>query len=62
MKGTYTVKISDNRVKYNFELIRNITVVQGNSGTGKTTLFDMIAAYARLKKKAVFSLPVINHV
>ena len=52
MKGTYTVKISDNRVKYNFELIRNITVVQGNSGTGKTTLFDMIAAYARLKEKS----------
>ena len=52
MKGKHTVKISDNRVKYNFELARNITIVQGNSGTGKTTLFDMIAAYARLKDKS----------
>ncbi len=52
MKGKHIVKISDNRVKYNFELIRNITIVQGNSGTGKTTLFDMIAAYARLKDKS----------
>ena len=52
MKGKYTVKISDNRVKYSFELVRNITIVQGNSGTGKTTLFDMIAAYARLKEKS----------
>ena len=52
MKGKHTVKISDNRVKYNFELVRNITIVQGNSGTGKTTLFDMIAAYARLKEKS----------
>lgn len=52
MKGKHTVRISDNRVKYNFELVRNITIVQGNSGTGKTTLFDMIAAYARLKEKS----------
>ena len=52
MKGKHIVKISDNRVKYNFELVRNITIVQGNSGTGKTTLFDMIAAYARLKDKS----------
>ena len=56
MKGKYTVKVSDNRVKYNFELIRNITIVQGNSGTGKTTLFDMIAAYSRLKEKSSVQL------
>lgn len=52
MKGKYSVKITDNRVKYSFELIRNITVVQGNSGTGKTTLFDMVSAYARLKDRS----------
>ena len=52
MKGRHTVKISDSRVKYSFELVRNITVVRGNSGTGKTTLFDMIAAYTRLKEKS----------
>lgn len=52
MKGKHTVKISDSRVKYSFELVRNITIVQGNSGTGKTTLFDMIAAYARLRDKS----------
>ena len=52
MKGKHTVKISDSRVKYNFELVRNITIVRGDSGTGKTTLFDMIAAYARLREKS----------
>lgn len=52
MKGKHTVKISDNRVKYSFELTRSITVIQGNSGTGKTTLFDMISAYARLREKS----------
>lgn len=56
MKGKHTVKISDKRVKYSFELLRNITVVRGNSGTGKTTLFDMISAYARLKDKSSVQL------
>lgn len=52
MKGTISVKVSDSRVRYSFELFRNITVVQGNSGTGKTTLFDMISAYTRLKDRS----------
>jgi len=52
MKGKHSVKISDQRVRYSFELVRNITVVQGNSGTGKTTLFDMVSAYTRLKEKS----------
>lgn len=39
-------------MSYSFTLNRNITLVQGDSGTGKTTLFDMIAAYARLGEKS----------
>ena len=27
-------------------------MVQGNSGTGKTTLFDMVSAYSRLKERS----------
>ncbi len=52
MTGRHTIKISDSRVRYQFELIRNITLVQGDSGTGKTTLFDMIAAYAGRREKS----------
>lgn len=52
MKGKHSVKVSDNRVKYSFELVRNITVIQGKSGTGKTTLFEMLSAYARLKERS----------
>ncbi len=52
MNGKHSVKVSDRRVRYIFELVRNITVVQGNSGTGKTTLFDMISAYTRLKERS----------
>ena len=52
MNGKHTIKARDSRVRYNLELTRNITVIQGNSGTGKTTLFDMIAAYARLQERS----------
>jgi hypothetical protein len=56
MTGKHTIKISDSRVKYNLEISRNITIVQGNSGTGKTTLFDLISAYSRLKNKSNIQL------
>ena len=52
MTGIHSVRIRDSRVSYQFELFRNITIVQGDSGTGKTTLFDMVAAHARLKEKS----------
>ena len=48
MNGEHTVVVSNKRrVKYEFTLKRSITIVKGDSGTGKTTLFDMIAAYTR---------------
>ena len=52
MKGKFRVRVSNAKVRYDFELKRNITVVQGNSGTGKTTLFDMVAEHTRLKEKS----------
>ena len=52
MIGKHRVRISNAKVKYDFELKRNITVVQGNSGTGKTTLFEMVAEHTRLKDKS----------
>lgn len=52
MKGKFRVRVSNAKVRYDFELRRNITVVQGNSGTGKTTLFDMVAEHTRLKEKS----------
>ncbi len=47
MKGTHSVRVKSKRVDYQFELIRNITVVRGDSGTGKTTLFTMVADHMR---------------
>lgn len=48
MKGRIDIRVSNNRARFRFILQRNITVVRGDSGTGKTTLYDMIAEYTRL--------------
>ena len=45
MKGSYSISVQNNRIKYEFTIKRNITVVQGNSATGKTSLVDLIREY-----------------
>ena len=45
MKGMHRVIVSTKRLKYDFELRRNLTLVRGDSATGKTTLVDMIQDY-----------------
>lgn len=45
MRGKYTVKIGNNRLRYEFTIKRNITIIKGNSATGKTTLVEMINDY-----------------
>ena len=42
MRGTHKVVVSTKRLKYEFELRRNLTIIRGDSATGKTTLVDMI--------------------
>lgn len=42
MKGQYSISVQNNKVKYEFTIRRNITVIQGDSATGKTTLVDLI--------------------
>lgn len=45
MKGKYDITVKSRRIQYKFTVLRNITVLRGDSATGKTTLIDMIAAY-----------------
>lgn len=49
MIGIQHVKVSNRDAEFKFDLYRNITIVRGKSGTGKTTLYDMIADHTRLK-------------
>ena len=46
MKGKVHVKISNiaNKITYEFTLNRNITIIEGNSATGKTVLLSLIRA------------------
>lgn len=45
MTGKHSVKISNKRLSYELEIERKVTVIKGNSGTGKTTLISMIQGY-----------------
>ena len=42
MKGKHKIVVQNNRLHYEFEIKRNITVIQGDSATGKTTLINML--------------------
>ena len=47
MKGKYSVFVQNNRLRYEFTISRNITIIRGESATGKTTLLDLLNAYDR---------------
>ena len=47
MIGVHKVSVKNSRNNYTFTLTRNITVLCGDSGRGKTTLFEMIHEYNR---------------
>ncbi len=42
MKGSYHVIVQNRNLKYEFDIRRNLTIIQGDSATGKTTLVEMI--------------------
>lgn len=48
MKGQYHVIVQNKRLRYEFDIKRNITIIRGDSATGKTTLYSMIALAARM--------------
>jgi len=52
MKGAFQIRVRNSRNSYSFELRRNITVLRGESGRGKTTLFEMIHEYNRFGKNS----------
>ena len=45
MKGIHKILLQNKRVRYEFEIRRNLTILRGDSATGKTTLIDMIREY-----------------
>lgn len=45
MRGTHNVIVQNKRIRYDFDIRRNLTIIQGDSATGKTILIDMIQEY-----------------
>lgn len=45
MKGSYEITVENRRIQYKFTIKRNITILCGDSATGKTTLIDMIESF-----------------
>lgn len=48
MKGKYHIVVQNNRLRYEFDIRRNITIIRGDSATGKTTLIGLIESAASL--------------
>lgn len=42
MRGKHKIIVKNNRLHYEFEIKRNITIIRGDSATGKTTLINML--------------------
>ncbi len=49
MNGKHHIIVESDNLKYEFDIKRNITVIQGESATGKTTLVDLLGEHIRSK-------------
>ena len=45
MIGKHTIRIGNSKLRYEFTINRNITILKGDSATGKTTLVEMVREY-----------------
>ncbi|MCD8014699.1 MAG: Fis family transcriptional regulator [Lachnospiraceae bacterium] len=45
MKGSYQIVVSNANIRYDFTIKRNITIIKGDSATGKTTLVEMVREF-----------------
>jgi hypothetical protein len=52
MKGSYHFRVKSKKVLFEFDIKRNITVIKGESATGKTTLLHMLYEYLRVGKES----------
>lgn len=56
MKGKYHIIVQNSRIKFEFDVKRNITIIRGDSATGKTTLMNLIETYERLGDESGISI------
>ena len=56
MKGNYEFRVKSKKVIFEFSIRRNITIIKGNSATGKTTLLHILYEYLRTGKQSGYSV------
>ncbi len=56
MKGSYWFRAKSKKVLFEFSIRRNITVIKGDSATGKTTLLHILYEYLRIGKQSGYSV------
>ena len=52
MKGKHKIEVRSKRIVFIIELERNITILRGDSATGKTTLIKMLSDYETYGRKS----------
>ena len=45
MKGKYHIVIQNNKLRYELDIRRNITIIRGDSATGKTKLIQLLEVF-----------------
>ena len=48
MKGKYHIVVQNNKLRYDLDIRRNITIIRGDSATGKTKLISLLEQAAAL--------------
>lgn len=56
MKGSFHFRVRSKKLLFEFTVRRNITVLKGDSATGKTTLLHMMYEYLRVGRESGYSV------
>ena len=56
MIGKHHVKVSNRNVHFSFDITRNITVIRGDSATGKTTMINLLTEYENFGRQSGVTL------
>lgn len=56
MRGSYQFRVRSRKTIFEFTIRRNITVIKGDSATGKTTLLHMLYEYLRVGRESGYSV------
>lgn len=56
MRGSYQFRVKSRKTIFEFTVRRNITVIKGDSATGKTTLLHMLYEYLRVGRESGYSV------